>query len=275
MQQPSNVYDSTKQGYKVYMTFGLVTLDELIELTALPRTAPWNQIKGEAVQLENHLGKVVDAQYLISLRGLTCSEIHSIRRVEFFSSVCLSQDEFLLQAARQLEENQAHGYFEHHCQKQVELNPEQLSSHEKHKGIKTVEDLKNKIIKEAARRGDDLMAGKAVKGEADDNASDSEENAGKKVQSGPRRFAETAKKLKSKPVARRAKGKQAAPNLPATTTTTTSTTGGAEAAVENEDDAGAANSLPHPDLETVVEELKQTPRCFLNLSTQRVFEVSA
>ena len=57
MQQPSDLISNTSQGYKISMTFGLVTQDELLEILELPKGAsvPASVIKSEQVTLENHV----------------------------------------------------------------------------------------------------------------------------------------------------------------------------------------------------------------------------
>ena len=78
-----NVYDCTRQGYSVYMEFGLVTESELFEPVTMDKNsraqAAW---KNEAVSIENHLGGIW--QYLISLAGLDV--FHSIRKIRFQAS---------------------------------------------------------------------------------------------------------------------------------------------------------------------------------------------
>ena len=107
VQHPCNIYDCTRQGYTVYMEFGLVTESELFDLITMEKNskaqAAW---KNEQVTMENHLG-VKCRQYLISLAGLDLSTIFSIRKIRFQASASMTQDEMLLQAARQFEEGQA------------------------------------------------------------------------------------------------------------------------------------------------------------------------
>ena len=250
MQQPSDLISNTSQGYKISMTFGLVTQDELLDILELPKGAsvPASVIKSEQVTLENHVGQPTK-QYLISNRGLPCDIIHSIRQVEFYFTAFLSQDEYLLRAARQLEDDQATHKYDFHCKQQLNCNPKPFKNSAGHSAILDAEGMKGKIVKEAAKRGEDL----STPGGKDEDASDAE--GSKKVRGGPSRYADPPSK--KNPKAKSSKKALAS---------------GREEEIEEAvfDDAGAG--MFAGDLRLVLDELKSTPKCFNNLSVERIFK---
>ena len=256
---PSNLLDYRRQGYESYMEFGLLSEAEMLELNELQKGTPLPQsMKGKAVLLENYLGKKV-LQFLISLRGLDCSTIHSIRRVKFHCSVGLSQEDMLLQAAKQLHRDQAHNNWTHNLKKQIECGPACMQEHNSYNSIQDLAGFKADIAKEAARRGEDINKGKGSgkgKGsDSEDDANSSGPRSKKVTGASARRFSEPAQPAK-KPKSRVSKkGKQA----------------GFEDDLNEVANVEVSSADIEKSLQPVVDELKSTPKCFLNLSISRIF----
>ena len=135
----ANVKDTETRGYRIFMEFGLLTESELEGLTGKKPQA--RQVPGFSMQSQTGS---LQQMFLVTLDGLSCCQIHSMRRIEMYTSNALSQEELLLEAARQLHKEHAANVFEFNYAGLLKKNPVGLrdaTGYRQH--VKSVEQLRS------------------------------------------------------------------------------------------------------------------------------------
>ena len=176
VQRPADVKDFQTHMYEVFQEFALLTEGEFLEISELS-SLPKGVMKAEPVKLKNALGEL-GRFFLVSMKGLDCSTIHSLQRVRFSCRAGICMDEMLVIAAKQLQDDQAQTRFEYNLEQQAETLPLKAKAL-KDRAFDTVASLKAQVLKEAAKKGLDLTKsaadGSKSKGPARDHKSVSED----------------------------------------------------------------------------------------------------
>ena len=110
--------DTETRGYRVFMQFGLLTEAELEKFTGKKPGA----LKVQGCSMPSQTGSR-QQMYLITLDDLSCCEVHAMRRIEMFTSLALSQEEFLLEASKQLHKEHATNVFQFNYEGVLQKNP--------------------------------------------------------------------------------------------------------------------------------------------------------
>ena len=130
----AQVLDLENRGQKVFVEFGLLLDGEFEELVG-KHAKPYVQ----ETQLQNQHGSMQNVR-IISLAGLSCGQIHAMRRIQIFCNCCMSMQEMVLEAEKQLHEGQAELVFAFSQDKLLKKLPNVLKSPTA-QGIFTVQEL--------------------------------------------------------------------------------------------------------------------------------------
>ncbi|CAE7034324.1 unnamed protein product [Symbiodinium sp. CCMP2592] len=263
VERPANVLDRQVQGYESYIEFALLSDAEFLELADLPEKTKISSAAHKMVNLPNCFGE--DQSFrLVSLKGMDLGTIFSVQKVKFYCNVGLSMDELLLQASRQLQEDHAARIFAAAAKEQKDTAMPFTAAQRKNlQEIHTVESLKAKLVKDAARTGADLL--KPVETDPPEAASDDDMEDDATV--GKKAVVKGLSSRLQKAVEEQtmAKGKQPKRKV-----------GKQPDKKQKEDDADESTaidsgSLEHPSgLEEVAESMQSIPKCFRSLSIPRI-----
>ena len=111
-------------------------------------------LKAELEELPSHLGGSKGNKYfIVSLEGMSCSDIHSMRRMRVSCKFGLSHEQILLSAGKQLMEGQGSVLYEFHTSKHISNRPKHLKEEAGYHNIKTVEQLQSKVQKLMTNKG--------------------------------------------------------------------------------------------------------------------------
>ncbi|CAE7689190.1 unnamed protein product [Symbiodinium sp. CCMP2592] len=263
VERPANVLDRQVQGYESYIEFALLSDAEFLELADLPEKTKISSAAHKMVNLPNCFGE--DQSFrLVSLKGMDLGTIFSVQKVKFYCNVGLSMDELLLQASRQLQEDHAARIFAAAAKEQKDTAMPFTAAQRKNlQEIHTVESLKAKLVKDAARTGADLL--KPVETDPPEGASDDDMEDDATV--GKKAVVKGLSSRLQKAVEEQtmAKGKQPKRKV-----------GKQPDKKQKEDDADESaaidsGSLELPSgLEEVAESMQSIPKCFRSLSIPRI-----
>lgn len=251
--QPSNVYDKEFRGMEIFIELGVLSESELKKIVDdVPNT---KALKLEAHQLPDQVGEIT-SYYLVSLEGMSCSQIHSMRRVKIFTTVGTSHEEVLLSASKQLTLGHGTNVWKHYANLQRAQNPTHLRDGAGYQNILTIQDIimRAESLKEKNKVGHPSLESSAL---GDDQSESEEETTGKVVQAvstnRSSRLAKQAAEKKGKKAQGRPKSKSA------------------RAGADDISDAAVVDveSLPN-ELKIVVEALKAAPKCFAGLDPARI-----
>ena len=258
--KPSDVKDFQRQGLEIYTEVGLLTENELMKFTDVKPTA----LKLESSLLQNQLGDPSNL-FVISLAGLSCGDIHSLRRTKVFCEVGTSQDEILVAAANMLAPDQGSRTYKHHLKTQTSNNPLHLRDASGFNNIHTIQDLMVKAegFKEAKTAKEQKKQDLAEAMKEDDSSEDQEEDgdvsrAKAVVTQSSSRLLKLQEDKQAKAKAKGGKGL------------------GKKRRKTDEDvsDMGSVlvdvTSLPK-ELQLAAEALKAVPKCFAGLDVNRIF----
>lgn len=106
----------------MYFEIGVLTESELTNLTSLPSTAL--KMKACKMQLEDGSRTPV---HLVSLAGLSCGQVHGMRKMKVYCDSFTSHVELLLQAAQQLRQDQGAECFDFASAQAAKARPDPLS----------------------------------------------------------------------------------------------------------------------------------------------------
>ena len=259
--KPSDVKDFQRQGLEIYTEVGLLTETELLKFTDVKPTA----LKLESSLLQNQLGDPSNL-FVISLAGLSCGDIHSLRRMRVFCEVGTSQDEILVAAAKMLAPDQGSRTYKHHVKTQVSNNPLHLRDASGFNNIHTIQDLMVKAegIKEAKTAKELKKQDLAEAMKEDESSEDQEDEEGATTTTKGKAVISQA----SSRLARLQEEKQAKAKAKSVR--------GAGKKKKKEDEASDLGSvvdvasLPK-ELQLAADALKAVPRCFAGLDVNRIF----
>ena len=119
--KPSVVRDVEQRGSMVFIDVALLTEKEMQDFLA-SRPKSTRALKMEATTLPGQTGKE-QSMYVLSLDGLTCSEIHAQRRMRIYTSLFLAQEDLLAQATKVLHAAHASNVFQSNWEKLVGKQP--------------------------------------------------------------------------------------------------------------------------------------------------------
>ena len=145
-----NVLDVEQRGTMVFVDFALLTDKEFQELLAeRPRNA--KTLKSEPTSMYGQTGKT-QQMHVLSLRGMSCCEIHSCRRLRVYSTMFLAQEELLVEAAKMLHSQHAANVFQANWEKIVAKQPTGLRDTVGFRSIPSTEELLAKADEMAVER---------------------------------------------------------------------------------------------------------------------------
>ena len=249
--------DREHRGTKVFMEFGLVTPAELEQLTAVQGCRP----SAPATQMTTQVG-TTQHMHVILLNGLDCGTIHSMRRVQVYTDTFISQEEMLLEAARQLHEQQPQNVFDHNYARLLKTSPVGLKEANGQRHLQTVADitanstgnlglstidLTNMPVSNVSRRAAAVLPNKKRKA-----AKPSGAEAVPEGQCIP---------LSAAPSRKRGKGPDVVDGAETCSQTSRVSATGAMPA--------GAETLP-PELKKVSQAMGQVPQCFRNISIEKL-----
>ena len=171
-----SVYDQSLQGQEIYVEVGLLTEAEMTELIERVDGEKIDKLKTTDVKsfnLKDHLG-CSTTMYLVSLRGIPCSEIHGLRRMKVFCSSIIHQDKILLEAHRQLQAQQHNKLYEHHVAKHISVLPAGFHNTSGFKSIQTLADIQGKVERKKQRLAAAEMAAAVGADSQQESEADSE-----------------------------------------------------------------------------------------------------
>ena len=173
---PADVQSSERRGLEVYSEVGLVSESEFQRLVGcLPSSLGVKALGQEKSNNPrrftptNEEGQEQKSLHLLSLEGLSCCEIHSIRKVKLYWQVNLQMTEALLEQAGQLSDLHPHRVYQYNQKTMLETLPDGLRATGRLK-LNTVAALREKHASlQAARQSkevaDPLEDGDASAGE--------------------------------------------------------------------------------------------------------------
>ena len=243
---PTNVLDFEKSSMEVFIELGLLTEAEFDAMTGLSGTA--TVLKAEMASLPNYVGGSANKNFfIITLDGLSCSQIHAMRRVRVSYEFGLSKEDVLLSAGKQLLEGQGTTVFSYHSAEQLDSRPKGLREDRGLSAIKSLQELKEKGSKMMAKAG---VEPKPENGQAESSDEDGSAKRVKQHSSGRLQKAILNKRPKAR-----------------------ARNSGSKSLGRGKDDPVAAledpSVLPKV-LQNVAQALKVTPRCFINLDVPRI-----
>ncbi len=253
-----SVYDQSLQGNEIYVEVGLLTEAEIAELIERVDGEKIDKLKTTDVKSFNckdHLGGST-TMYLVSLRGIPCSEIHGLRRMKVFCSSIIHQDKILLEAHRQLQVQQHNKLYEHHAAKHISALPAGFHSTSGFKGIQTLADIQGKVERKKQKMAE-MAAAVGVGDSPQESEADSESEEAVIVDN-PHQ--DKAPSMISS--IRKNRRKKATP--------TVSTTGKGEKGTPTVDVPDGQEDDLDPELTVVVERLGNVPPSFLALNPEKI-----
>ena len=140
----ANISDYESRGYTVIMEFGLLTEAEFEDLVGHKPSA----VKATPTSLPSQTGKK-HPMFLVTLEGLSCDKIHCMRRIQMKTTCYLTNQEMLLEAARQIHESQPQNVFEYNYEQLLKDNPVGMKDATGYrKNLKSIAELQQGEIEE-------------------------------------------------------------------------------------------------------------------------------
>ncbi|CAE7657824.1 unnamed protein product, partial [Symbiodinium sp. KB8] len=247
---PSDVKDFDVSSIEIFIELGLLTE---AEFDAVSEGLTGSVLKAELEELPSHLGGSKGNKYfIVSLEGMSCSDIHSMRRMRVSCKFGLSHEQILLSAGKQLMEGQGSVLYEFHTSKHISNRPKHLKEEAGYHNIKTVEQLQSKVQKLMTNKGTADGKRKEQKVSSSDGENEKE--------GGERRVKEFQSQRLQPKQAQKKKAAKASAKKPQ------ASSGGDDTAILDTD---AIDKLPKA-LRTVADALKKTPQCFSSLDVGRI-----
>ncbi|CAJ1385033.1 unnamed protein product, partial [Effrenium voratum] len=175
---PADVQSSERRGLEVYSEVGLVSESEFQRLVGcLPSSLGVKALGQEKSNNPrrftptNEEGQEQKSLHLLSLEGLSCCEIHSIRKVKLYWQVNLQMTEALLEQAGQLSDLHPHRVYQYNQKTMLETLPDGLRATGRLK-LNTVAALREKHASLQAARQSKEVADPLEDGDASAGADD-------------------------------------------------------------------------------------------------------
>lgn len=264
VQVRGNLVDETEAGKEVFQEVAVLTDQELMDVmkrtqgTELDRTKETGSIP---VSMRDQLGQPVSL-HVVSLKGIPCSEIHSLRRLRIFSRQGLVLQDLLAEASRLLQDDELQKQHQHHAATRLANQPTGLKDTST-RHIPTLQTLEDKYNKNTAKRKSLVAEAKAAleedEEEDDEDSQAPSEEDGVVVMSMP---------SKTTDIPSKGKGKRRRGNSPTKGSTKEEKKGKDGRESIEISDAGDID----PDLLEVAKRLGNVPACFAALNPQEILE---